>query len=72
MYDTKLGAILFAQLGIIFETYEKPSSPPTSASSMSLSTSFSVGILLMQTKRATERRERDLLGMAFLKGPNWY
>jgi hypothetical protein len=39
---------------------------------MSLSTSFSVGILLMQTKRATERKERDLLGMAFLKGPKWY
>ena len=28
MYDAKLGAILFAQLGIIFETYDKPSFPP--------------------------------------------
>ena len=65
MYGAKLGAILFAQLGIIFETYEKTIIFPTSAPSMSLSTSFSVGILLMQTKRATERRERDLLRMAF-------
>jgi hypothetical protein len=65
MYGAKLRAILFAQLGIIFETYKKPSSPPTSTPSMSLSTFFSVGILLMQTKRATERKERDLLGMTF-------
>ena len=63
MNGTKLGAILFAQLGIIFETYEKPSSPPTSAPSMSLSTSFSVDILLMQTKRATERSGKEQLEM---------
>jgi hypothetical protein len=30
---------------------------------MSVSTSFSVGILLMQTKRATERREKEQLEM---------
>ena len=63
MYGTKLGAMLFAQLHVIFETYRKPSSPSTSAPSMSLSTSFSVDILLMQTKRATERREKEQLEM---------
>jgi hypothetical protein len=30
---------------------------------MSLATSFSVGILLMQTQRATERREKEQLEM---------
>jgi hypothetical protein len=36
---------------------------PTSAPSMSLSTSFSVDILLMQTKRATERGDKEQLEM---------
>jgi hypothetical protein len=63
MHGAKLGTILFAQLHVIIETYEKTSAPPTSAPSMSLSTSFSVDILLMQTKRATERSGKEQLEM---------
>jgi hypothetical protein len=61
MYHAKLGTVLFAQLHIIIETYKKTSSPPTSAPFMSLSTSFSVDILLMQTKKATERSGKEQL-----------
>ena len=64
MYDAKLGAILFAQLHVIFETYDDTIILPASTPSTSLSTSFSVDILLMHTKRATERMEKGILGMA--------
>jgi hypothetical protein len=67
MYDTKLGVILFDQLHVIFEIYNNTIISLTSTPSMSLSTSFSLDTLLMQTKRATERMETGLFGMTFKK-----
>jgi hypothetical protein len=61
MYDAKLGVILFAQLHVIFETYDDSIILPTSTPSTPLSTSFSVDTLLMQTNRGTERREKEQL-----------
>ena len=55
---------LLLSLASSLKPMKKPSSPHTLAPSMSLSTSFSVDILLIQTKRATERMEKGLLGMA--------
>jgi hypothetical protein len=52
MYDAKLGTILFVQLHVIIETYKQPSFFPTSAPSMSLSTSFSVDILFNANKKS--------------------